>query len=161
MNYSATNISLWSLIIQVGLIALFLLLANTLRRKIPFFKKSLMPTAVLAGFLFLILRTLAAKLIAPEAFEGLPAPTNVFIGGSGGRLSEILAALEKKTKRCRVVITAVTTETLRELVRLTDRYGDSSLVELRATRLRVAGAHHLFRAENPVYVAAFTMDGEP
>lgn len=72
MNYSASNIGLWSLIIQVGLIALFLLLANTLRRKIPFFKKSLMPTAVLAGFLFLILRTLASKLIAPEAFANLP-----------------------------------------------------------------------------------------
>ena len=72
MNYSASNISLWSLIIQVGLIALFLLLANTLRRKIPFFRKSLMPTAVLAGFLFLILRTLASKLIAPEAFADLP-----------------------------------------------------------------------------------------
>ena len=72
MNYSASNVGLWSLIIQVGLIALFLLLANTLRRKIPFFKKSLMPTAVLAGFLFLLLRTLASKLIAPEAFADLP-----------------------------------------------------------------------------------------
>ena len=72
MNYSATNTDLWNLIIQVGLIALFLLLANTLRRKIPFFRKSLMPTAVLAGFLFLILRSLGLWLIAPKTLESLP-----------------------------------------------------------------------------------------
>lgn len=57
MNFSASNTDLWNAVIQIGVIALFLLLANVLRRKIPFFRKSLMPTAVLAGFLFLILRT--------------------------------------------------------------------------------------------------------
>lgn len=57
MNFSASNTELWNAVIQIGVIALFLLLANVLRRKIPFFRKSLMPTAVLAGFLFLILRT--------------------------------------------------------------------------------------------------------
>ena len=57
MNYSATNTELWNLIVQVGIITVFLLLANVLRRKITFFRKSLLPTAVLAGFLFLIVRT--------------------------------------------------------------------------------------------------------
>lgn len=72
MNYSASNTSLWNLIIQVGLIALFLLLANLLRRKIPFFRKSLMPTAVLAGFLFLILRTAGLLIFKAETLEKLP-----------------------------------------------------------------------------------------
>ena len=57
MNYSASNTDLWNLIVQVGIITVFLLLANVLRRKISFFRKSLLPTAVLAGFLFLIFRT--------------------------------------------------------------------------------------------------------
>lgn len=57
MNYSASNTDLWNLIVQVGVITVFLLLANVLRRKISFFRKSLLPTAVLAGFLFLIFRT--------------------------------------------------------------------------------------------------------
>ena len=35
---------------------------------------------------------------APEALEGLPAPDQVFIGGSGGRLSEILAAVLRKIR---------------------------------------------------------------
>ena len=71
MNYSASNIDLWDLIIQVGMIALFLLLANVLRRKIPFFRRSLMPTAVLAGFLFLILRTIGRFVVPAAAIEKL------------------------------------------------------------------------------------------
>ena len=72
MNFSASNTGLWNVIIQIGLIALFLLLANVLRRKVPFFKKSLMPTAVLAGFLFLILRTAGLWIFRPETLEKLP-----------------------------------------------------------------------------------------
>ena len=39
-----------------------MLLANVLRRKIPFIRKTLMPTAVLAGFLMLFLKMATAKL---------------------------------------------------------------------------------------------------
>ena len=58
MDYSAANTALWSPIIQIGIIAGVILLANVLRRKVRFFEKSLMPTAVLAGFLLLLLRSL-------------------------------------------------------------------------------------------------------
>ena len=57
MDYSASNVALWNILIQFGIIAAAILVANFLRRKIPFFRKSLMPTAVLAGFLLLILRS--------------------------------------------------------------------------------------------------------
>lgn len=57
MDYSAANAALWNALIQFGIIAAAIIAANFLRRKIPFFRKSLMPTAVLAGFLLLILRT--------------------------------------------------------------------------------------------------------
>lgn len=56
MDYSAANTALWAPMVQVGIIAGILLLANVLRRKIPFIRKSLMPTAVLGGFLLLILK---------------------------------------------------------------------------------------------------------
>lgn len=56
MDFSAANTTLWNFIVQFGLLSLLLLLANILRRKVAFFRKSLMPTAVLAGFLALILR---------------------------------------------------------------------------------------------------------
>lgn len=56
MDYSSANVSLWNPIIQIGIIAGLLLLANLLRRKVPFIRKSLMPTAVLAGFILLVIR---------------------------------------------------------------------------------------------------------
>ena len=56
MDYSAANHTLWNIIIQLGLIAGSILLANFLRQKLRFVRQSLMPVAVLAGFLLLILK---------------------------------------------------------------------------------------------------------
>lgn len=56
MDFSAANSGLWAGVSQFGLLAALLLLANVLRRKIALFRKSLMPTAVLAGFLALVFR---------------------------------------------------------------------------------------------------------
>lgn len=55
-DFSAANIELWDAVLQFCIIAAIMLLANVLRRKIPFIRKSLMPTAVLGGFLALGLR---------------------------------------------------------------------------------------------------------
>ncbi|MBR5520084.1 MAG: sodium:glutamate symporter [Clostridia bacterium] len=56
MDFSAANRGLWNPIIQIGIIAGLILLANVLRRKLPLVKKTLMPTAVLAGFILLGIR---------------------------------------------------------------------------------------------------------
>ncbi len=56
MDYSAVNIDLWQLIILIGEIGAVILLANMLRRRVGFIRKSLMPTAVIAGFITLILK---------------------------------------------------------------------------------------------------------
>ena len=56
MDFSSANTGLWSAIIQLGIIAATILGANVLRRKLPFVRKTLMPTAVLAGFVLLLLR---------------------------------------------------------------------------------------------------------
>ncbi|MDD4080197.1 MAG: hypothetical protein PHP02_02130 [Eubacteriales bacterium] len=57
MDFSNTNTALWSMFIWAGVIALLLLVANILTRKIAFVRKSLIPVAALAGFLLLILRS--------------------------------------------------------------------------------------------------------
>lgn len=57
MDYSAANTALWNPIIQFGIIAALILIANILRRKISFIRGTLMPTAVLAGFLLLLLKS--------------------------------------------------------------------------------------------------------
>lgn len=56
MDYSAANVSLWNSITQIGIIAITIIVANILRRKIPFIKRSMLPTAVLGGFILLILK---------------------------------------------------------------------------------------------------------
>lgn len=57
MDFSAANVSLWNAMVQLGIIAGLILVANVLRRKIAFVRASLMPTAVLAGFIMLLLRS--------------------------------------------------------------------------------------------------------
>ena len=54
----------WTLIVQLGVIALLMLLANLLRRRVPFIRKTLMPVSVLAGFMML-----ALKLILERGFH--------------------------------------------------------------------------------------------
>lgn len=72
MDFSAANITLWSPIIQIGTIAGLILFANVLRRKIPFIRKTLMPTAVLAGFILLLLKSLGVlEIIDTEFLESL------------------------------------------------------------------------------------------
>ena len=58
MDYSSLNVSLWNPIVQIGMIAAALMVANILRRRVGFIRRSLMPTAVLAGFLLLALKLL-------------------------------------------------------------------------------------------------------
>jgi len=71
MDYSAPNTQLWVYIIQIGIISALLLLSNLLRRKIPFVRKSLMPTAVLAGFILLILRSVGILDINTATMEAM------------------------------------------------------------------------------------------
>lgn len=52
--------------------------------------------------------------IAPEALEELDTPTHAFIGGSGGQLFAILKKLYGKNNRMRIVISAISLETLAE-----------------------------------------------
>lgn len=69
MDYSAANTSLWNPIIQVGIIAALIILSNILRRKVKFVRQSLMPTAVIAGFILLILRSTNVIHVDPVFLE--------------------------------------------------------------------------------------------
>lgn len=71
MDLSSANTTLWNGVIQIGIIAGIILLANVLRRKIPFIRRSLMPTAVLGGFVLLIARSLGLIELDMEFMEML------------------------------------------------------------------------------------------
>ena len=56
MDFSASNTQLWNGVIQFGVLSLILLIGNALRRKVGFLRKSLLPTAIIAGFIALAVR---------------------------------------------------------------------------------------------------------
>ncbi len=56
MDYSSANSALWNIILQLGMIAGAILVANGLRSKVEFIRRGMMPVAVMAGFLLLILK---------------------------------------------------------------------------------------------------------
>lgn len=95
---------------------------------------------------------------APECLTGLPAPTHVFIGGSGRRLPEIIEEIRKKNPGARFVINAVTLETIAEIEALRKKLPDLSkmeIIQVNVARSRRLGEYHLMDAENPVMIAAF------
>ncbi len=69
MDYSAANASLWNVITQLGLIAGAILAANALRTKVRVIRQAMMPVAVMAGFLLLILKYVGIVRIDGEIME--------------------------------------------------------------------------------------------
>lgn len=90
---------------------------------------------------------------APEALKQLPAPDRVIIGGSGGRLVEIISLVEDKLlPGGRVVLNAVTLETVAIALRGLTGPWQTEIVQLSVARGDRTGNSHLMRALNPVYI---------
>lgn len=96
---------------------------------------------------------------APEALDMLPVPTHAFIGGSGGRLKEILELLLRKNPDVRIVLNTVTLESQTEAYELIKAYGFTyfDAVTVNIARSKKLGRYHMMSAENPVTV--FVMQG--
>lgn len=94
---------------------------------------------------------------APEEFAHVTEELDaVIVGGSGGKLEEILSLSGGRLRvGGRLVATAVTTGTVDRVCRY---YGERRSeyefwgYQTAITRLRPAGAHFLFQAQNPVYI---------
>ena len=85
--------------------------------------------------------------------------THAFIGGSGGRLKEILATLRQINPNMRIVIHAVSMETiceLKELLSVQEQIKDNTIVQLQVSRAKKVGNYHLIQSENPVWICAFS-----
>lgn len=91
---------------------------------------------------------------APKALADLPAPDRVFIGGSSGNLAAIVDAALAANPHVRLCATAVTLETLSELLACLRAHDveDADIVQVSVARADAVGDYHLMRAENPVYI---------
>ncbi len=122
---------------------------------------------------------------APEGFEEIPMPTHVFIGGSSGALSDILYAIQMKMEqneqknekekrtggsgqeylhenrypRVRVVINAISLETIAQITELIEKYPleNVQLTQIQASRAHKLGRYNLMQAQNPVLIASFDL----
>ncbi len=90
---------------------------------------------------------------APDALTGLPAPDRVFIGGSSGRLGDIVACVSEKMPSGIIVINAASLETLHDALAALDKNGFSvEVAEISVSRAKIVGGKRLMSALNPVFV---------
>ena len=76
MDYSAANHALWNVIIQFGYIAAVILIAISLRQTIKPIRKTMLPVAVLGGFILLIAKetgliNLDENLLSALTYHGI------------------------------------------------------------------------------------------
>ncbi len=96
---------------------------------------------------------------APDCLEQPEAPTHVFIGGSSGKLMDIVKAVRKKNPKARFVVNAVTLETLSELMKLSEEYPeyeDMEIIQAQITEVRRIVDYHMMQGTNPVYIVSFS-----
>lgn len=83
----------------------------------------------------------------------LPEPDKVFIGGSGKELSQILETIAAFPKKIKVVISAVTIETIAEANELLGKYdADFDVIQATVGRGRKIGSYHIMDTNNPVMI---------
>lgn len=94
---------------------------------------------------------------APEGLNDLPVATHAFIGGSSGQLKDILKVLYSMNPKMRIVMNAVSLETICEMKSCMEMFPvkDEEIVQMQVSRTRKAGNYHLMNAENPVWICAF------
>ncbi|MDR2494344.1 MAG: precorrin-6y C5,15-methyltransferase (decarboxylating) subunit CbiE [Spirochaetaceae bacterium] len=95
---------------------------------------------------------------APEALAGLPPPDQVFIGGSSGNLASIIETVRDKNPRLRLVITAVSLETLTESLALLKEgaFEDIEITQASISKAVKRGDYYLMEGANPVYIISAT-----
>ncbi|MFQ6051315.1 MAG: precorrin-6Y C5,15-methyltransferase (decarboxylating) subunit CbiT [Candidatus Hydrothermarchaeota archaeon] len=91
---------------------------------------------------------------APYALENLPEADRIIIGGTGGKLREILFKCNEKLKdEGIVVINAVTIDTLKDAVSsLEDLKFNFNITQVSINRAEKIGKNKIMKALNPVWI---------
>lgn len=84
----------------------------------------------------------------------LPIPQGAFIGGTKGNLGVILDAIYAKNPACRVVLTAITLETVAAMTTYYKNKTDYSLdiMQVTAAVSKSVGSSHMMLGHNPIYI---------
>lgn len=97
---------------------------------------------------------------AAERTTDLPVPDKVFIGGSGGKLGEIMKNIAAFDREIRVTVSAVTLETIAEAGEILGNYDtDYDVIQATVGRGRKIGSYHIMDTNNPVMIFTATIHG--
>ena len=89
---------------------------------------------------------------AASIIDKLPAPDAVFIGGSDGEMEQITKKLISKNPKVRVVISAVSLETLAEAQKAIKNFEVQNIIQIHAVRGNRLGDTTEFASNNPIYL---------
>ena len=97
------------------------------------------------------LRVINAK--APEGIADLPPADKVFIGGSSGNLEQIFTAVLDKNKTAKIVVNAITLQTVQEATSCFERRGiETDIVCVNVSTSHKVGRYDMMKAQNPIYI---------
>lgn len=95
---------------------------------------------------------------AAEQVKNLPMPDKVFIGGSGGKLEQIMETIAEFHNNIRVTVSAVTLETIAEANEILGKYDpEYDVIQATVGRGRKIGNYHIMDTNNPVMIFTATV----
>lgn len=89
---------------------------------------------------------------AANIIDKLPAPDAAFIGGSDGEMSEIITKLLNKNPKVKVIISAVSLETLLEAKQAIKNFDEQNIVQIHSIRGHRINDKTEFTSNNPIYL---------
>lgn len=100
------------------------------------------------------------EAMAPDGLDNLPAADVAFVGGSRGNLKDILQKLYRINSSMRVVINAVSMETICEMNSIlnTLEVKNISIEQIAVSKANKLGDYHMLSANNPVFVFSFDFE---
>lgn len=107
--------------------------------------------------------------LAPNALEGLPCPSSVFIGGSKGNMEAIvktildkLPAAPRNDKDCgelepsdiQFVVSAIALETMAETIAVFNKVGmeEVDIAQVQVSKSKKVGKYNMMMGQNPIYI---------
>jgi len=104
--------------------------------------------------------TLNVELVsgmAPDALLNLPKASHAFIGGSKGNLKEILKSLYNINPKMRVVMNAVSMESICQMQEAIKEFSleNVDISQVSVSKAKQLGNYNMMQANNPVFIFAF------
>lgn len=99
---------------------------------------------------------------APEGLAALPAADKVFIGGSGGRLSDILDSIYAKNSACRIVVNCIALESLAACLAYYKAKKDyqTEIVNITVAKSKKIASYNMMMGSNPIYIVTISKVGD-